>query len=598
MKINSTTFSSSSWKKILKLSMFGLVPVITFTTAVSCIVNEGKQNEGKQQVLSKVKYLAIGDSVTSGFNQETYRDFQGKLDSKGVLTGLSYPAFFAHYLQKIKKDALVSYNNLAFSGSTTKNWLHLLDPVKYPGNKVVENPFVQKIDSNEKFNELTSVFGNFDKQTYPDLIKKVKEANFLTMSVGANDIFSFATKIGQFLTPDEQLSKKINDIIAKNEKENPKAGSDSSSGAGFVDPNASLEEKLKKLQEKLLGESKQKDDKQQKIRAELGKILTKDIEEIFNTLKIDLDNLIKELKKLNPNLIINLIGYKLPNSDLVKILRHLLANEFILDVKFLDKTIEKLNSLIRDVSVSNNVNYVDVYDKTLWNDNDQKYNATNFDLHPQIEGHKKIAQELLLKLSINQSDSNKNDDNLKQNIQFDDIVDKKFTYSQAIDLSAIAKSNDELIKKINENIQASDFITEQQKILGNDKFSFKDSFLAVLDQKVIGNLDFKTLIKNSGADFAGQLASNLPKDVSDYTITKALRKIDELSKPYLLDPNTNLLDHLVQKIHEFLKNKLKENKTSEITVNKLISDLISNIISNLNLSKVFEDLVKKSSSSS
>ncbi|CNS20589.1 GDSL-like Lipase/Acylhydrolase [Salmonella enterica subsp. enterica serovar Typhimurium str. DT104] len=102
-------------RKFLRLTSLTLAPFSVFTTLISAGCLQ------KNSLLSEVNYLALGDSLTAGFNEETYRDFQGTLDKDGNLSGQSYPAYFAYYLQKLNKNSLVSYDNLAISGTTTEN---------------------------------------------------------------------------------------------------------------------------------------------------------------------------------------------------------------------------------------------------------------------------------------------------------------------------------------------------------------------------------------------------------------------------------------------------------------------------------------------
>ncbi|CNS20615.1 GDSL-like Lipase/Acylhydrolase [Salmonella enterica subsp. enterica serovar Typhimurium str. DT104] len=89
--------------------------------------------------------------------------------------------------------------------------------------------------------------------------------------------------------------------------------------------------------------------------------VNKKIEEI-NT---NLDNLIKELKALNPKLSINLIGYKLPNSGFIKILKYLLYTYAKIETDFINEIPEKINKIIRETAIKNKVNYIDVYDKSI-----------------------------------------------------------------------------------------------------------------------------------------------------------------------------------------------------------------------------------------
>lgn len=298
-------------------------------------------------MLSEVNYLALGDSLTAGFNEETYRDFQGTLDKDGNLSGQSYPAYFAYYLQKLNKNSLVSYDNLAISGTTTENWLYLLNPTKYPNGKMSDNPLVTNYSGNEKYNEIGSVFGDFNKDSYPGLVEKVKKANLLTMSVGANDpflaIFNEFKKWASIIKPKSEEAKKL------------------------LDPN-----------------------ERANFLAEKGMLLKAEVNKKIEEINTNLDNLIKELKALNPKLSINLIGYKLPNSGFIKILKYLLYTYAKIETDFINEIPEKINKIIRETAIKNKVNYIDVYDKSIWNDSDKNLMAKNFDFHPSIQGYKKL----------------------------------------------------------------------------------------------------------------------------------------------------------------------------------------------------------------
>ncbi|MDW2913700.1 hypothetical protein R7X13_02655 [Mesomycoplasma ovipneumoniae] len=84
-------------RKRLKLISLGLLPIATAVTFVACV----SQDSAKLQTF---KYLAIGDSVTAGFNQETYRDFQGKLNSQGGGRNWPFVSFlFCALFAKVKQ---------------------------------------------------------------------------------------------------------------------------------------------------------------------------------------------------------------------------------------------------------------------------------------------------------------------------------------------------------------------------------------------------------------------------------------------------------------------------------------------------------------
>ncbi|ATP60006.1 SGNH/GDSL hydrolase family protein [Mesomycoplasma dispar] len=526
-------------EKKIKLISLGLAPITIFPMLIAAGCSIVAQDQSN--LLSKVNYLAIGDSVTAGFNQDTYRDFQGKMDKDGNLSGQSYPAFFAHYLQKINKNSLVSYDNLAISGTTTENWLNLINPKKYPKGKVSDNPLVSGYTGNEKFNEINSVFGKFDKDSYPELISKIKNANLLTMSVGANDPFVVITEFTKFFIPgskDNEELKKLIDAADKSKKEEI-----------------------------------------------IGSYLKSKVNEKIDELKTNLDNLIKELKAINPNLRINLIGYKIPNSTLVRVLQHLLHNELKIELDFIQSSTEKINKIIREVAIKNQENYVDVYDKSLWNENDEKFSATKLDIHPQIQGYKKIAHQLLLKLATNpneEGDSSVSD--LKNSKNFDDIVDGKPTYKQIIDVSSFAKTNKELLNKLNENKNTSEFIDSkstfdknQEDAVKNDKVLFTNIIKNFLGSKALGGINIKDLLESH--PFAKEFLGNRLKDFEPSgSLLKDLEVIQEKLKSLISKKDVVLADELVKAIVEVLESNGAPGKVEKLNRDVLTRRIFGKLV--------------------
>lgn len=113
---------------------------------------------------------------------------------------------------------------MAFSGTTVKNWLHLINPQKYPDGKISDNSLASGYSTNETLSDVEKVFGKFDKSSYPEFIEKIKKANFLTMTLGANDIFFVAAKLASFVLPGqnsdaiERLKKLVPDVDTTDEK--------------------------------------------------------------------------------------------------------------------------------------------------------------------------------------------------------------------------------------------------------------------------------------------------------------------------------------------------------------------------------------------
>ena len=62
--------------------------------------------------ISKIKYVALGDSFVAGHNSKIGFNTNGNL-TKGEISGLGYPSFLASLLQKNSELSLEEYDNLA-----------------------------------------------------------------------------------------------------------------------------------------------------------------------------------------------------------------------------------------------------------------------------------------------------------------------------------------------------------------------------------------------------------------------------------------------------------------------------------------------------
>ncbi|AJR12009.1 Prolipoprotein p65 [Mesomycoplasma dispar] len=606
------------WKKFFETTSLGLAPFITFSAfvAAGCSVQENFS------LLSKVNYLAIGDSVTSGFNQDTYQDFQGKMDQNGNVSGQSYPAFFAYYLQKLKKDSLVSFDNLAFSGTTVKNWLHLINPQKYPDGKISDNSLASGYSTNETLSDVEKVFGKFDKSSYPEFIEKIKKANFLTMTLGANDIFFVAAKLASFVLPGqnsdaiERLKKLVPDVDTTDKKSvektkqnsttnNQKDQENSDSSKSTDDSSSTKENKpnsgilgllggdFSQLLKGFLTPSEPK--KKEEFKKLISVYLKREVDKVFKELEKNLSNLINELKSINRNLRINLIGYNIPNSVLTKILKNLLHNEFGVEVEYFNEVIQRINSVIREVAIKNSVNYVDVYDKNVWKVGDNKYSATKFDFHPNIKGYKKIAHQLLLKLALVQ-DSEKQDATVSdfgKKTQFDDITNDKKTYSRVIDIDQFAKTNQEFIDKLNDNKETSASIDEETEFEKNQNKNVEpyqrtvDKFLLnIFASKILGQINVKQLLGNSSfsAFVNVEKIDKLFKTIASSTTEEGLKLAKEELKPYLNNPNEDILKVLLDGIAELLQELSEPGKEKEITFDNMFAKIIAKIFPHIKIS--------------
>lgn len=74
----------------------------------------------------KIRYIAIGDSISEGFNGKYNFGFSGKMDDYGNINGTSWPSFFARYIQNVNKNILESFENFSISSTRPEDWIYFL----------------------------------------------------------------------------------------------------------------------------------------------------------------------------------------------------------------------------------------------------------------------------------------------------------------------------------------------------------------------------------------------------------------------------------------------------------------------------------------
>ena len=303
---------------------------------------------------SKIKYLSIGDSISAGFTGLLDQDYHGSLDKKnGKVNGMSFAAYLASLLNN-EKGRLEEFDNFATSNATALEWLDLLG-VNYEST----NPLFKNSDSLYKttFNR----FGNLD-EFKKRLIKKIQEANLMTMTIGANDFLRMISSLLQA----SNFNKLINELMLK----------------GSLDQNTLIKFALDFINVA-----------QEEIKARVLK-------------------LIERIKEINPNVNLSLVSYPTPIlrfvSSIIEFLPDNIKQQFK-NFNIPELLIDQLNNAIKDAvlqaNIRNlNVGYLDTFDAEFWNKNQQKLASMVFDIHPTIYGYKKMAWDAYLKLTNGEID--------------------------------------------------------------------------------------------------------------------------------------------------------------------------------------------------
>ncbi|WP_010321160.1 SGNH/GDSL hydrolase family protein [Mesomycoplasma ovipneumoniae] len=301
-----------------------------------------------EELLDKINYLSLGDSISAGFNWDYSFDVRGMLDENNQVKGLSYPAFFANFIQKVNPNALKSFDNLALSWTTITDWLYLLNPENEKYKNLDKTHFRFNYHLDKKLNspygqQIRDVFDDFSATSFPKLHKKIQESNLITLSLGANDLI-------------ESIDFRV---IAK---------------------------PLQKLATK----------------AEASFEFMQNIELTYQKIYRNLLTLVESLRKINPNVRIVLVGYNSLTSNIVKFFEKLLTNEIGLPENYANLAIKRLNTTIREVARIQKVQYVDLYNEKIWQENPSEFATKELDIHPSTKGYKKMAQDLLFKLAFEQ----------------------------------------------------------------------------------------------------------------------------------------------------------------------------------------------------
>ncbi|WP_022935577.1 SGNH/GDSL hydrolase family protein [Mesomycoplasma moatsii] len=493
----------------------------------------------------KIKYVAIGDSISEGYNSRYNFGFAGKMEENKEIIGTSWPSFLARNIQLIDKNLLDSYENFSLSGSRPEDWIYFLgiNNKKYnyenSRKKIEFSSWLINSNTNPERKRIKTQFKNFgatSKKDFNYLINKIQEANLITINIGAN-----------FLIPKIPIDEITKLIINKNNK---------------------------------------------------NQVLTKLIK-IINSVEIDVSVLLKRLKELNKNANIYLIGYNKMSGPFWN-----LINEFFkkinLSEDILDFCIGQLNEVLKKCSNQEDIYFISTNNKDFYSKNSYAMYNIFYDIHPTILGYKKIAQDILVKISLSDSFFANETRILEELKTFNKtyILEDINSFKNGLDFSKTKFDDKRLIEKIygknnellfkNSKIKdidsflSSNLYFEQYLDSNNDprqelKFSVKKSLLILLNSTV-KNLDSIAEEVNNLIDhnifleftlrinYWSIIANNIQKEIDNYYLNNK----DELSNEAFLKIIFNQvfnLDFLAWTLSQFAK-FLLENETIQFQNSK------------------------------
>ncbi|WP_341490792.1 SGNH/GDSL hydrolase family protein [Mesomycoplasma ovipneumoniae] len=471
-----------------------------------------------EKLLDQINYLSIGDSISAGFNWDYSIDLRGKIDANNKINGLSYPAFFASFIQKIKPNALKSFDNLALSWTTINDWLYLLNPE----NQVYKNSdkthfnfnyhLDQKLDS-PYGQQIRDIFGDFNSNSYPKLYQKIQKSNLLTLSLGANDLME-AIDFRTIAKPMQKLATK----------------------------------------------------------AEANFEFAQNIEIATQRIYRNLQLLIQSLRKINPNLQIVLVGYNSLSSKIIKFFEKMLTNEIGVPENYADLVIQRLNSTIKKAAKSQKVNYVDLYNESIWQAKSSEFATNDLDIHPSTKGYKKMAQDLLFKLAFEQDLEFKKDANTKLNWDENYVQKDANSYRRILNLG----QNSEILKALTVENSPEKFISENSEIEELTTQNVKKATQSPIENflNVILNNNFGAFL-NRFVQLAVQNNSSVQKILTDFwqeNQNSGASFSEILQKIYSSGFFSKIINRFQTYVQDVTNNKTWEKATISGLVNYIFAD--------------------------
>ncbi|WHF53738.1 SGNH/GDSL hydrolase family protein [Mesomycoplasma ovipneumoniae] len=471
-----------------------------------------------EKLLDQINYLSIGDSISAGFNWDYSIDLRGNIDANNKINGLSYPAFFASFIQKIKPNALKSFDNLALSWTTISDWLYLLNP---------ENPVYKHSDKTHfNFNyhldqkldspygqQIRDIFGDFNSNSYPKLYQKIQKSNLLTLSLGANDLME-AIDFRTIAKPMQKLATK----------------------------------------------------------AEANFEFAQNIEIATQRIYRNLQLLIQSLRKINPNLQIVLVGYNSLSSKIIKFFEKMLTNEIGVPENYADLVIQRLNSTIKKAAKSQKVNYVDLYNESIWQEKSSEFATNDLDIHPSTKGYKKMAQDLLFKLAFEQDLEFKKDANTKLNWDENYVKKDINSYRRILNLG----QNSEILKALTVENSPEKFISENSEIEELTTQNVKKATESPIENflNVILNNNFGAFL-NRFVQLAVQNNSSVQKILTDFwqeNQNSGASFSEILQKIYSSGFFSKIINRFESYVQDVTNNKTWEKATISGLVNYIFAD--------------------------
>lgn len=458
---------------------------------------------------TKIRYVALGDSITEGYNAFLSFGYSGSFDKKSkIVTGTSWPSFLVRFIQKMDFDLIENFINFGLSGSRIEDWNYFLstDTTKYTyessKNKINFFHKLNNATNNPEKDRLEKLFKKFGQKNLKDfdfLIKSIKEANLITINIGANSII----------------------------------------------PNIPIVDISKWVMDKNF----------------LASDISNKVKEVIWNSKNELIILLKRIKQLNNKAAINLIGYILPFNPLFRSISFFLKQGFELDKRGIIPFITKqLNLMLAEAALEVGINFIDVNNESYWEQENSTLSKTFYDIHPTTKGYKRMAQDVLAKLALSNKFLKKSNEKILKKIKtydIDFVIRSKNQFKNSINFSRLNWSDKKIIKFLfgNNNYLFKEDDGEEKFVKEIVKpFNFEQSF----DDSIDPN---KTLM-NSIKNFIGIVFSSIDVETSKKDSNLIWKNLDNNQFAIFLN-NSSIISFVLNNIQNSLFIYYKTNSNIE-----------------------------------
>ena len=351
-------------KKVLSIV---LCVVMLFALTVPAFAASGKNYYDYEN------YMCIGDSVAVGYGlskdgnptscEQTVEDLTNSMDERYIFRGYDFAVAPNAYHSLVANELGANLLQCARSGIRAVELRYMLEGTfnEYDPNLVWDNTYFDTDGNGFGLDDLDKLNAQVN---YPE---KIKQADVLSINVGSNDVFSFTmVEVMSALTKDtsDPTLNAIKDYLDK-------TGNVGAAFGKLIDAYQSMG----KL-------------------AELANALTTTLNKTYKQFTVNYKAVINKIYEINPDITIVAVGVYNPFSGV-----HLSADNQLDLSGIAAPIVSAINTHIASYKYSHtNYYYADIVGTHTYpmNLDDQYFwEYFNLKMHPDIEGHKYIAQKIL-----------------------------------------------------------------------------------------------------------------------------------------------------------------------------------------------------------